>query len=670
MRLRLSLLALSLVAFTCGPASPDDHGIDPDGDDDGDGISNRDEGAPHVDTDGDGIPDYLDLDSDNDGIPDYREAGDQDLRTPPVDSDGDGIPDFRDTDSDNNGRPDGLDGLDDTDGDGIPDFQDRDDDGDGIPDVVELGPDPLNPLDSDGDGIPDFRDTDSDNDTILDRYEGAGDYDGDGIPNYLDLDSDGDCIPDELEAGGSPPIDSDGDGRPDFLDRDSDNDGLADGEEDVNCNGIQDPGETSATNPDSDGDGVSDLVETVAGTDPNDPDDNPQARGDFFFLVPYQQPTTPSEDTLRFRTSVQYADLYFNFDITGSMSAEMSAMANVNTGVPAIINELRCPLVGGACALDEDCATGAVCFDNQCIRDPVVAPGCVPNLWSGVGHWNNFNTYRNRLSVQGNPSTTANSITTSLTGGTEAPFQAAQCVADGAGCTSPVKSCAAGGVGCPGFRPSAVRILIQISDADDQCSATGCNLYTAATAGAALAAAGIKFIGLWGTGDDSSGNPETPESTMRSIGIASGTVNTSNQPFVYPALDAQVVPQTKQAVLDIVRGLPLAVTIDKADQPGDDGDALQFIDHLRVNVSGGPCTTVTPTADTDGDGRPDAFPALLPGTRVCWDVVPIAQNGIVPARPDPQLFIARLTVYGDGSPLDSRDVYFLVPPANLDPPID
>lgn len=64
----------------------------------------------HKDTDGDGIPDYLDPDDDGDGIPDYLDA----------DDDGDGIPDTEEKDHD-------------TDGDGIPDVDDPDDDNDGIP---------------------------------------------------------------------------------------------------------------------------------------------------------------------------------------------------------------------------------------------------------------------------------------------------------------------------------------------------------------------------------------------------------------------------------------------------------------------------------------------------------------------------------------------------------
>lgn len=69
--------------------SPDLPVIDPDGDEDGDGYTNAEEGAPSRDTDGDGIPDYLDKDSDNDGLSDAdeRQLGTDPLR---VDSDNDG----------------------------------------------------------------------------------------------------------------------------------------------------------------------------------------------------------------------------------------------------------------------------------------------------------------------------------------------------------------------------------------------------------------------------------------------------------------------------------------------------------------------------------------------------------------------------------------------------
>ncbi len=670
MRTQIVFFALA-VSASCAPDVPDEPDPIEEADQDGDGITNGDEGSGgRVDTDDDGTPDFEDLDSDDDGIPDAVESGDAELATPPVDSDDDGVPDFRDRDSDANDRFDQVDGTGDVDGDEVPDYADRDDDGDGIDDVDELGPNPSNGTDTDDDTIPDFQDLDSDNDSIPDATEGLADYDDDETPNFQDLDSDADCVWDLWEAGGTPPIDTDLDGHDDYIDRDSDDDGIADGVEDANCSGFQEAGETDPLRTDSDADGVSDLVEETAGTDPNNGNDNPQAHGDFFFVIPYQGPTAPAVDTLKFRTSVQFADLYFSFDITGSMGAELDAMA-ASTGVPAIINQLRCPAMGGACNVDDDCASGAICFANQCVQDPIVGAGCVPDLWTGVAHWYDRDTFKNLVSVQANPTTTASSIDpASLPGGSEAIFQAAQCVADGIGCTSTMKNCAASGLGCPGFRHDAVRILIQISDADNQCSGTACTSWTAATAGATLAARGVKFIGLYGTDDDSSTNAATPASEMEAIGVASGTVDALGEPFVYAAVDSAVVQSTKTAVLDIVKGLPLDVTIGAAEVSGDDGDAVRFIDYLEVNTSGAPCTDVAITADGNGDGHADMFPELDPGTRVCWDVVPIASNTIAPATDVPQVFIARLRVLGDGSTLDTRDVFFLVPPVPLDVPVD
>jgi hypothetical protein len=588
--------------------------------------------------------------------------------TPPIDSDGDGTLDYLDLDSDDNGRPDSVDGAGDVDGDGIGDFADLDDDGDGLTDVDEMGPSAMMPLDSDGDGVFDFQDTDSDGDTILDAHELAADPDMDGVPAYLDDDSDGDCVPDAAEAGDSDldtwPLDTDDDGRFDFLDLDSDNDGLTDTIEDANCNGMVDGDETSSTNEDSDGDGVTDLVEVAAGTNPNDAGDNPQANGDFFFLIPYTEPTVPPEDTLEFATSIQFADIYFSFDTTGSMGAELSSMAS---SVPSIINTLQCQPTGGACVIDSDCAVG-VCFTGTCIEDPVPAPGCVPDMYTGVGRFDDLNSFTNLVSLQANPAVTAAAIPGTGCCGAEATLQAPACVADQANCTN-VSNCAAGGIACPGYRAAAIRILIQITDADDQCSGGGCSTFTAAYTGGELIAKDIKFVSLYGTDDDN--GTGTPMSIARDLGIASNTVDALGNPFIYLAQDAAVVDKTVQAVLDIVRGIPLDVTIGSADLPGDDGDALQFIDYLEVNISGvGSCTNVTPTNDTDGDLHDDAFPGLLPGTPVCWDVHAVPVNDFVEATEQPQIFRAELTVDGDGSPLDERQVFFLIPPVIPEIPID
>ncbi len=648
-------------------------------DEDNDTISDLHEGrAQNIDTDNDTVPDYLDLDSDGDTILDRHEAGDSDLRTPPIDSDGDTVPDFRDLDSDNNQIPDSVEGVFDLDGDTVPNFRDFDNDGDSALDTQEIVggaadcdgdgvPDPLgtpaNPRDCDGDGVPDYNEEDSDKDYISDRHEGfVFDTDRDGFLDRYDQDSDGDTLPDAIEAGDfdlrTPPVDTDGDTIPDYRDLDSDNDGLSDA--------IEAQIGTNPRNPDTDGDGASDLVEYIAGTDPLDSNDNPRANGDFIFLVPYEKPTAPLRDTLEFATSIRYADVYFSFDRSASMIQEIQSLSG---GLANIINQLRCFEYAKTCAINEDCQGGQVCGPNgKCMQDPLAGDGCIADMWTGFGHWEDIDTFQNRVSLQPNPQMTSQALAAvTYTGAWEAPFQPPACVVNGSFCNNASTincSTTPGRVGCVGYRPDAIRIYIQVSDADDQCLGSRCGQFTAAFAGQQMRSLDIKFIGLYGYGPgaDTGGNG-TPESVVHDLGVAAGTVNAEGKPFIYPCLDSEVVPKTVSAVREIARGVPLNVTIHAADLPDDDGDALQFIDYVEVNVSNlGNCSPVSQTADTNGDGYRDAFPALLPGTPVCWDVVPVAVNTMVPAEHEPKLFKARLTVLGDGSPLDSRNVFFLLPP--------
>jgi hypothetical protein len=655
-------LVLGLVVAACGPSAPDDDDAVA-GDADGDGISDADEGAPGTDTDGDGTPDYLDDDSDDDGIPDYREAGDQDLSTVPVDSDGDGIPDFRDTDSDNNGRPDGVDGTDDLDGDGKFDFQDLDDDGDFISDVIEIGGNPAAPVDSDGDGVPDFQDRDSDGDTILDLYETASDYDQDGRPNYLDDDSDGDCIYDRLEARGDPPRDSDGDGRPDFLDRDSDNDGIPDGAEDRNCNGVRDGDETSATDDDTDNDGVSDLIETAAGTNPLDPSDNPQANGDFVFIVPYQEPPSPRDDDLDFATDLVSLDVYALIDRSGSMSGELTAVRN---NLSAAIRGLQCPPIG----------TG----------DPAT---CIPDLWAGAGTvgYPTVSPYLNHVDIQPNPnfSTLPGVVSGSPTnepmlfGLWETITGAAS---SGSGCSvstvaarncagSPAQANGYSTFGYPCFRQGALPVVLLATDEaplDTAGDVLVCPPWQS-TVRPLYNNRSARIIGIRGA--DAFGPLQANLETLaRDTGAVDA--NNNNAPLVFMGADANAATAIAQGIRTLAGGVPLDLSAVPTDDPSDAVNAITaFVDHLEtLQLGTAQCANGLNDQDTNGDGFADFYVDVPAGTPVCWRVV-VKQNQTVPATQEPQLFRATIDVYGDGvTILDSRDVYFLVPPVLFDPPVD
>lgn len=651
----LSALALPVSACEEAPGLPDDGGDLASQDSDGDTISDLHEMALlRVDTDGDGTPDYLDTDSDDDGIPDAVEAGDAVLSTPPADHDSDGVPSFLDPDSDDNGIPDAREGTADFDGDGIPDFADLDDDDDGVPDARELGDRVEFPADHDDDGQPDFRDPDSDDDNILDGHEFGFDSDGDGTPDWWDDDSDDDGVLDIDEAGDdrleTAPVDTDEDGIPDFRDRDSDNDGLPDGVE------VEEG--TDRLDPDSDSDGVSDLIEVGAGTDPLDIADSPRSRGDFVFVMPYLETAQPSRDTLLFRTNIQYADVYFLFDTTGSMSGEIAAMRGA---VEGIIADLTCEESGASCAGDIGCAGDYVCSAaGRCIEDPELT-GCIADIWTGVGTYaGNPNSYRNLLSLQPSPAMTRMRIPTSASGGgaDESLFESVACVADPLACSS--AECTPGGIGCPSYRSDAIRMLVTITDEPNQCSS--CSVNTAAAAATRLRAEEILFVGV-----DADANA-SPRTHLEAIARGSNSLDGAGAPLYVQGTESAVTAAVTDVIREVAQNRPIFVSIIADDQDGDDGDARQFIDRIEVNESGGGgCTIVPSSADTDGDGFRDAYPSLLPGTPVCWDVVP-RDNDRIEARDRPLVFRARITVRGDGSVLDARTVYFLVPPT-IEPPI-
>lgn len=190
---------------------------------------------PTQDSDGDGVPDHLDIDSDNDGITDNVEAQTTAAYIAPsgtglgiTDSNSDGLDDSYDpgalgvsggiglslTDSDGDLINDILDA--DSDSDGVGDIAERrdgaattitsfaDSDGDGLLDIFEGGN--LNDLDVNDENLTgsDFNLADSDDDIAADGNDATpptadldfreGDSDNDGILNANDIDADNDGV--------------------------------------------------------------------------------------------------------------------------------------------------------------------------------------------------------------------------------------------------------------------------------------------------------------------------------------------------------------------------------------------------------------------------------------------------------------------------------------------
>jgi hypothetical protein len=626
---------------------------------DADGDTIPDDVEGWTDADGDTIPNALDDDSDGDTIPDAIEAGDTDLRTPPPDSDGDGTPDFLDTDSDNDTILDADEFIADTDGDGMPNYRDYDSDGDGIFDNIEAGDrDPSTPpVDSDGDTMPDYLDPDSDNDFISDAEESIIDTDGDTIRDYLDTDSDNDTVLDRDEAGDTElatrAVSCDADELPNYSDTDSDNDGVRDGDELA--------AGTDPCNPDTDGDGVTDLVEIAYGSDPLVPGDSPRTHGDFVFVEPYLLDPDPWQDTLVFSTSLQKADVYFLVDCTGSMGGEIvNLRATIrSTVIPGII-------------------------------------AAIPDSWTGVGQFDDYpyggygggsdNSYSNLQSMTSDAAA-AQAAAMALPNHNGADGPESQVVALWTTATGDpsrtlprqsATSCAAGRIGYPCFRPDAVRVIMLFTDSQFHNGPAGVNAYGAIPgvtpptydmAVSELLGRNIKVIGV--NSGSTYGGPH-----LQAIARDTGAIDSlTGLPMSYDinadgtGLGTQVI----NAVQTLANNVPIRVDAQFVDDPSDAYDTqTAFLDYIEANVTGDSildpatgttriCTTLA-TGDSDGDGHPDYFPSLLPGTSVCWDIH-VKTNETVPATPDAQIFRATINVIGDlFTPLDSRDIFFLVPP--------
>jgi uncharacterized repeat protein (TIGR01451 family)/MYXO-CTERM domain-containing protein len=298
-------------------------GTDPnDADSDDDGVPDGQEPDYDKDTDGDGVINALDPDSDNDGLFDGTELGkncsgpgtdaskghcrpDADMgatKTDPLnpDTDGGGVSDGSEdwnldgaieageTDpTANHGSDDST--VVDTDKDGLSDNlekflhsnpDDADTDDDGVPDGLEANPSE----DVDGDGLIDVLDVDSDNDALYDGTEVGDGCNGPGTDA-----SKHHCIPDG-DSGAT--VTS-------MILADTDGGGARDGAEDVNRNGVKDPGELDPTAGhgsddknmvDSDGDGLSDAEEIALGSDPHDADSDDDG-------VPDGAEANPADDT-------------------------------------------------------------------------------------------------------------------------------------------------------------------------------------------------------------------------------------------------------------------------------------------------------------------------------------------------------------------------------------
>jgi hypothetical protein len=300
-----------------------------------------------VDTDEDGVPDYLDLDSDNDGIPDVIEAGGTDTNR-------DGLADgIQSTQGIPLSAGIGL-SLQNTDGDALPNHLDIDADNDGIPDNIEaqtsLGyqePSGISTdmADENNNGVDDFYED------LLNNIVGLDPTNTDGTdnPDYLDLDSDNDTILDIQENGDTDNVlsgdDSDGDGLYDIFDDNNDssitgytvNDGLGLGDKVTNPTNLEiaygdidsdfNPGAGELDYrdfPDNDNDGIIDSIDI---DDDNDGILDTEEVGGFDPSADHDGDLSPNYKDIHFDTGV-VGDSLNSFGVWTSLDSDNDGIPN------------------------------------------------------------------------------------------------------------------------------------------------------------------------------------------------------------------------------------------------------------------------------------------------------------------------------------------------------
>ncbi|AKF09504.1 hypothetical protein [Sandaracinus amylolyticus] len=186
----------------------------------------------------------------------------------------------------------------------------------------------------------------------------------------------------------------------------------------------------------------------------------------------------------------------------------------------------------------------------------------------------------------------------------------------------------------------------------------------------ALRARNVKFIGIRSCSDGASGDEGTfcPDllQDLRDVGIATGSVDDSGEPFVYTisnsgsGLDSTVV----QAVQRLANYSRMDVSARATDDPATAFDERNFVQSITINNC--------PASRCTGPRTGSMCGQCLPGSDVGFDVVfhntGVAPTG-VPRTAVAQVFDFTLELVGDGTyVLDSVPVRIVVPPVRAEYP--
>jgi len=431
---------------------------------------------------------------------------------------------------------------------------------------------------------------------------------------------------------------------------------------------------------------------------------------DFFFVLPYEDPGGDQTKQLTFSTGVKQLDVFFNMDTTGSMDGEVSNLQSslTSTVIPGIEAQVMDAQFGVGAYEDfpvtpygeTNCTYGALGGPDQPFELFAEITDDVPAVQAAV----------NQLGIGGNAIGCGNDTP-------ESAIEALYQIATGEGLVGPGLTSVASnvsGIGGVGFREGSMPIIVNITDAishDATSNACGAEQYTdaavaavahdetetmaalndicarvvqVATASGSVCTAQSDGIG-WNNATGTVVPPEAWDVAGHPAGCVAGQCCTGQNgvgvapdgngmcPLTYLAsangsgVDSSIVAGiemvSRYATFDVtseVNGVPNDIDGAATPMGTTSADFIQAVtpaSHGMVPVPGVPDPTLTPTA----------FEGVVPDTDVTFDIV--AFNDFVPQGPDPRLFVATIRVLAGGcSDLDEREVFILVPPAELPPP--
>ncbi|MFI5302169.1 MAG: hypothetical protein ACHREM_29100, partial [Polyangiales bacterium] len=403
----------------------------------------------------------------------------------------------------------------------------------------------------------------------------------------------------------------------------------------------------------------------------------PTGARDFFFIEPYLQPPSPTSDVLKFSTTINKVDVAISMDTTGSMSGEMSNLVNFLTSsvIPGL--QAAIPDVGIAIVDHKD-------TDDAAYGYP----------WCGADPW----VVNVRQVITTDPSAAeaaASAMSAAFASGgcdtPEAQIASMQYILTGAGdgSLSPATSThtpAAGTWGGVDFRPGAVPVVVEISDASWHDPSGGATLPGLQ---ATFNSVNAKFVDVFidlsgdGTGDSSIAQAQqltdATSSFLPAAAFGGGCPNSYSQRsdgncrlmFQGQSDGTGVDTSIVNAITAIAVGATYDITAVLSNDPANPGgvDATKFVSEL-VAMDGGSVPDGCPAHaayDSTGGvkGYFDTFKAVTVGTPVCFQIIP-AQNTFVKPGDSAQFFDAFIDMEGMPGSVslgDRRTVLFLVPPA-------